>query len=675
MTKILHAFLMLFMLLSSACSTAQMAYSTKDKKAIKFFEEGQKAPNLALDQRTGRPDYASGLAFMKKAIERDPNFWEAYVFAGEFCEYMGNRPDAIFYYEAALHLNPNHSSSGSTYFFLANLLFLEGDYNACLKNIEIFEKNRNANPDLLRESHKLRQNCDFSIQSIAHPLRFKPINLGPGVNTSAPEYYPTITVDGKVLLFTRRIPDERVPIYKAQEDFYYSLLNDQSIWTTAQAMPNNINTVLNEGAPTIGPDGRSLVFVACSDLSGDNDYGENRTGRGSCDLFITKRIGQRWTDPTNLPGNINSVLWESQPSLSADGKTLYFIRRVSRKGEPKNMDIFVSRLLDNGQWSTPEVLPNYINTPYVEESVLIHPDGKTLYFASRGHVGMGGSDLYVCRLTDKGTWSAPMNLGYPINTQFDENSLLVSADGEIAFFASDREGGFGDLDIYQFELPEEFRPTKTLYFEGIVFDVTTKKPLPGKFQLIDLKTGKEVVFSEADKVSGEFMVSLPVNREYALNVTYPGYSFFSKNFNMTNPEGLEAIHMDVPMIPITSDLPVVLANVFFDLTKATLRQESFVELEKLLDFMTKNPSMKIEISGHTDTRGDDKENMKLSADRAKSVYDYLVSKGISADRLTYKGYGESMPMISDAEISKLATEKEREAAHQSNRRTEYRVVK
>ena len=199
--------------------------------------------------------------------------------------------------------------------------------------------------------------------------------------------------------------------------------------------------------------------------------------------------------------------------------------------------------------------------------------------------------------------------------------------------------------------------------------------MPGKFQLIDLKTGKEVIFSEADKVTGEFLVSLPLNREYALNVSYPGYTFFSKNFNMTNPEGLEAIHMDVPMVPITSDKPVLLENVFFDLGKATLRPESFVELDKLLEFLQKNPSIKIEIGGHTDTRGDDKENLTLSTNRAKSVFDYLLGKGIAMERLTFKGYGETQPVVTDAVIAKMATDKEKETAHQSNRRTEYKIIK
>jgi outer membrane protein OmpA-like peptidoglycan-associated protein len=310
-----------------------------------------------------------------------------------------------------------------------------------------------------------------------------------------------------------------------------------------------------------------------------------------------------------------------------------------------------------------------------EESVLIHPDGKTLYFASRGHIGMGGSDIFVSRLDEKGNWSRPQNLGYPINTIYDENSLLVSADGEIAFFASDRVGGYGDLDIYYFEMPEEYRPTKTLYFDGIVFDITDKKPLAGKFSLIDLETGKEVIVSEADKITGEFMVSLPINKTYVLNVTYPGYLFFSEHFDMSSPDSVTSIHMDVPMVPETSEIPVELANVFFDFGKSTLRPESSIELDKLYNFLNKNSAIKIEIAGHTDTRGDAKENQLLSEQRAKSVYNYLIQKGIDQKRLTFKGYGETKPKISDSEIAKLSSENEKDKAHQSNRRTEYRIIK
>ncbi len=285
---------------------------------------------------------------------------------------------------------------------------------------------------------------------------------------------------------------------------------------------------------------------------------------------------------------------------------------------------------------------------------------------------MGGYDLYLCRMDENGVWSKPENLGYPINTLFDENSLMVSPDGEIAFFASDREGGFGDLDIYYFEMPEHIRPTKTLYFEGIVYDVETNNPIPGKFQLIDLKTGKEIIYSEADKVSGEFMVSLPVNRSYALNVTYPGYTFFSENFDMTNPDGLEAIHMDVPMVPLSSSKTTVLANVFFDLNKATLRPESYVELNKLVDFLNENGTIKIEIGGHTDSRGTN--NQVLSEERAKAVFDYVVSKGIDPKRMIHKGYGSSKPVFSDEKIATLASDAEKEAAQQANRRTEYKII-
>jgi outer membrane protein OmpA-like peptidoglycan-associated protein/tetratricopeptide (TPR) repeat protein len=664
-------FLSLFFI--AACSNAQVKYSSNNKKAIKLFEQGQKAPGEALDPITHQPNYRAGIDFLNKALEKDPLFWEAHMFAGEYCEIIGDYTNAITHYESALSINPNHSPSGSTFFYLANLQQAVGEYEKSIKNIDIFVRNRNANQDLVNQAYVIRDNCEFAMKSIKNPRTFNPINVGAGINTADPEYFPTITVDGKTILFTRRINDDRVlgPM-KEQEDFYVSELSNR-IWGKAIPMPMNVNTINNEGAPTIGADGRSLVFVACPDGSGEN-YGEGRTGKGSCDLFYTKKLGTKWMNPVNLPGNVNSSNWETQPSLSADGKTLYFIRGLRGRNDTNNSDIYMSKLLSNGTWGTPERLSDVINTPFHEESVLIHPDGKTLYFASRGHTGMGGSDLFVSRMDAKGNWGTPENLGYPINTMYDENSLMVTADGEIAFFASDRKGGFGDLDIYYFEMPEEFRPTKTLYFEGMVYDVTTKNAVPGKFQLIDIKTGTEVIVSEADKLTGEFMVSLPVNREYALNVSYPGYTFFSQNFNMTNPEGLEAIHMDVPMVPITNSTPTLLANVFFDLGKSTLRPESFVELNKLYDFLVNNPTLSIEIGGHTDTRGDDKENLKLSNDRAKAVYDYVIAKGIVANRISFKGYGETKPVISDLEISKLPSEEEKEMSHQSNRRTEYKII-
>lgn len=666
--------LALFVLAVASCSTAQMSYSTKNKKAIALFEEGRNEPNKTIDPKTHGPNYAGGIALLEKALEKDPMFWEAHMAEAEIYELMGQPHKAIDHYRKALEINPNHSPTGATYYYLGTLEYTVGEYENASKDLTKFTQYKGAYPDYVARSKDIINDCAFAIEAMRNPTQFKPVNLGPGVNTKDPEYFPTITVDGKTLLFTRRIEDKRVPVYGEQEDFYVSNLSTFNTWETAVPMPKNINTVNNEGAPTIGADGRSLIFVACADESGS--YGDNRKGKGSCDLFYTKRLGTQWIDPVNLPGAINSPNWESQPSLSADGKTLYFVRRVMARGARPDSDIYSSTLKDDGTWDTPVRLPNTINTPYMEESVLIHPDGKTLYFSSQGHKGMGGLDIFVSRKNENGEWGEAENLGYPINTSADENSLLVSADGEIAFFASDREGGFGKLDLYYFIMPEKFRPVKTLYFDGLVFDAVTKKAIPGKFSLVDIKTGKEVIRSEADQVSGAFTVSLPVNQEYALSVSYPGYTFFSQNFNMTVAANQESFHMDIPMNPITATgTATALKNVFFDLGKATLRPESYVELNKLRDFLKANPTIKIEIGGHTDTRGDAAENLKLSDARAKSVKDYLIQQGIDAARLSSKGYGETMPIFSDEAIAKMPTENDKEKAHQENRRTEYKIVK
>jgi outer membrane protein OmpA-like peptidoglycan-associated protein len=438
-------------------------------------------------------------------------------------------------------------------------------------------------------------------------------------------------------------------------------------------MPSNINTTWNEGAPTISGDGKTIIFVACTDPSGVN-YGADRTGKGSCDLFITEKINGRWTTPTNLPGAVNTANWETQPSLSADGQTLYFIRAVRSKEGRSNSDIYVAHLLTSGKWSEAERLPSVINTASNEESVQIHPDGKTLYFASRGHIGLGGSDLFMSKQDAQGNWSKPINLGYPINTRFDENSLLVSAQGDIAFFASDRQGGYGNLDIYWFELPKELQAVQTFYFEGTAFDAVSMAKLPAHIQLTDLANDQLVFDGLADAYDGKITLPLPVNHSYAVLVNHQGYHPFSLNFDFTNLETAQSYKLEMPLNPLASTAENILNNVFFDLGKATLRPESKVELLNLSSYLKMHPKLKIEIQGHTDSQGDAAKNLVLSDARSKAVYQFLIQEGIDPARLSFKGYGSSQPIVSDTAIAQLANPAEIAAAHQKNRRTSYKIL-
>tara|TARA_Y100001978_G_C23702869_1_gene442428 strand:- start:5595 stop:7634 length:2040 start_codon:yes stop_codon:yes gene_type:complete len=674
----LLSFLVILIFLGS-CAQAQYGYSTQSKKAIKLFEKARQIASETFDDVSMLPDYKSAITELKKALNKDPQFLEAQLMIGEFYEYSFNYPKAIEHYEKAIEINPLHSKSGSTYCYLANLNLALGNYDKSIHYSDIFLKNPNASKVLTKETYLIKRSAEFARHAIQNPKPFNPINLGPGVNTELPEYYPALTVDGTTILFTRRIPMSS--IYQ-QEDFFISQRDENGYWKRSVPMPKNINTANNEGAPTLSADGRNLVFVACADQTG-SFYGENRNGKGSCDLFYAKKIGNTWYGPVNLPGYVNSGNWESQPSLSADGKTLYFVKEI--KGKAKNdSDIYVSYLQNDGFWGPPQRLPDHINTTNTEESVHIHPDGRTLYFASKGHPGMGGSDLYVTRKQLNGEWSIPENLGYPINTKFDENSLMVSANGDIAYFASNREGGFGDLDIYSFELPKEVQATKTLYFDGFVYDQSSKKPLPGLFELFDLSSGERIIVSEADEVTGTFMVPLPINRNYAISVTYDNYHPYSLNFDLMGEIEDQSYHIDIPLNkPANSDVnrgpyeaskEHVFKNVFFDLNKAILRKESQIELNLFVRYLTENPNIKIELSGHTDSRGNSERNDLLSEQRAEAVYAYLIEKGISDKRITFKGYGSSLPLFSDEKIKRMNSSKEREDAHQQNRRTAWREI-
>lgn len=656
--------LILCLLAYSCATTAQpgMTYSSKNKKAIKAFEEGEKCFK-AIDQY-GKKDNACIEKNYLKAIELDNKFMEAYMTLME--HYVTTRE-----YDKAINIIKKSHEADPTFFinswfFLAELQHKQGKYNDALASVDEFIRySRGKVPaDMQDDVEVIKASCEFAINAIKHPIKFNPVNLGPGVNTKYPEYFPTITGDDKMLLFTRRIPDEAAPMGE-QEDFYYSIY-DEGKWQKAYGISNAINTIMNEGAPTLSSDGNVIIFTAC-DLMGSGDYGPNRFGSGSCDLFFSQKQNGQWSRAVNMGSTINSANWESQPSYSADGRSIYFIRKArANRGGKLNGDIMVSRLDENGEWSVPERLPDYINTPDHESSVLIHPDGQTLYFSSNGHIGMGGFDIYMCRMQADGKWGKPVNLGYPLNTNSDENSLLVSSKGEVAFFASDRPGGFGDLDLYSFDLDESIRPVYTTYMKGIVYDAVSKEKLEAHFVLIDLETGKTVLESASNE-SGEFLINIATNKNYALLVEKNNYTAFSKNFSFADDGTLKnkTFEMNVPMIPINSELPTVLENVFFDTDKYILKPQSYIELNKLVDYLNKYPKTKIELHGHTDNQGDAKHNMTLSQNRAKAVTDYLISKGIAKERLSSKGFGDTKPIADNTTAEGRA----------KNRRTEYVFIK
>jgi outer membrane protein OmpA-like peptidoglycan-associated protein len=330
------------------------------------------------------------------------------------------------------------------------------------------------------------------------------------------------------------------------------------------------------------------------------------------------------------------------------------------------MDLYKTTMDEFGEWSKPINISDSINTEGAESSPFIHPDNKTLYFSSDGHIGMGGMDIFYCRKDSNDNWGKPVNIGYPINTFGDENSLILNARGDMAYFASDKLEGFGQQDLYKFKLYEEARPNPVSYMKGIVYDDQTKKRLEAKFELISLKDGQTKVESKSDPVNGEFLVCLPTGSQYALNVSKKGYLFYSENFSTPAEihHKIDPFLKNVPLKPIKVGESVVLKNIFFEFDKYNLKKESRVELNKLYNLLKENKSLKIEIGGHTDNKGSEEYNKTLSQNRAKAVYEYLTSKGISSERLSYKGYGESKPIDTN----------KTEEGRANNRRTEFKVI-
>ncbi len=640
----------LFLLISiPVFSQPNRTYTIKDKKAIKAFEEAIDAYNQF--------DYEKALTAMEALVNNKPDFIEAQLMLAQLYDETGDTEKAIEPLKKALALDERYYPAA--WMMLAECYFSQGNYEEAEKAISKFIPLPKNDVKQEKRSQLILSSCIFAKSALQHPVPFEPINLGPGVNTENNEYYPCITADEQTLLFTRLIVDSQTQGRK-QEDFYISKKTDAK-WNDAQPVAE-INTNKNEGAPTLSADGQMLIFTACE--AADGTYGGTRQGIGSCDLFYSMKTPTGWTPAENMGNTVNSSTWESQPSFSANGRTLYFVRGKRTASGIKEQDIYYSYLRETGDWSVPVKVPGRVNTPFEEESVMIHPDGHTLYFSSNGHSGMGGLDIFMSRLLQSGEWDTPTNLGYPINTHKDENSIQVTARGKIALFASDRFGGQGGLDLYQFELPQRVQPALVTYVAGIISDKLSYKKLEARLELIDLETGKTVTECMSNKGGGDFLLCLPAGKDYALNVSKEGYLFHSENFSLKNFSGYEPYRLDVQLQKLRPGATIVLNNVFFETSKWELKPESMIELDRLVLLLKNNPEKKIEIGGHTDNVGSDEANLTLSNNRAQSVVDYLVKKGIAVNRLTAKGYGETVPIATN----------DTEMGRSKNRRTEFRVI-
>lgn len=639
--------ILLILLISCSIGFAQKEYSTESKKAIKLFEKA----GSEFDNR----NFMEAEELLKKAIETDSAFFEAHLFLADLYNYTKQFDKELEAYQPVIRQNPKYFPK--VFYNQAQTLYKKGEYAKALKSISFYIDSCDVDERIEKQVLRLFENCKFSVNAIENPVPFDPINLGPKVNTKYDDYWPSLTLDEQTLVITTRLP--RYPNIKeytlsnTQEDFAISLKDSLGYWSTSRNIGPPINTKENEGAQCLSYDGKYWLFTACN----------RPRGKGSCDIYFSIKKNGKWLPPILLQSPVNTRAWETSPTLSSNNKELIF--SSNRKGGKGKKDLWMVSLNEQGQFANAQNLCDSINTPGDEIAPFLHPDNQTLYFASDGHPGLGGLDLFMSRKDSiTGKWQKPVNLGYPINTKGNEFGLIVNAKGDMAYFSSERENS-QRKDIYEFELYPGARPQKVLFVKGKVFDFKTEDPLAAECELIDLKTGESVASIKSDEYTGEYMIALPVNKDYAFNASKQGYLFYSENFSL---KGMgydpEPYYMDIPMQPIEVDKSVILKNIFFEFDSYALKPESKTELFKLQLFLEANPTVNIEIGGHTDNKGSKEYNQDLSENRAKTVADYLINEGINKSRITYKGYNFSVPIADN----------NTEEGRALNRRTEFKIT-
>jgi OmpA-OmpF porin, OOP family len=619
---------------------AQPELSTKSKKAIELYTE---ADNFRV-----RGHHAQAIELLNQALSKDKNFVEAYYRLGIVYMAAKNYEQAISNFEKGLSLTSDPKKQKVFWYDLGESYLLTGQYQNAMVTFSDFLKSETQNKLKIDKATLLLKNAEFGLKNQAIKSQYQNKALPATVNCFATQYFPVLTADEQELIFTRRLGNKN----EDDEDLVISRKDAQGQWSAPISISPNINSTTNEGTCTISADGRKLIFTSC-------------TGRrvfGSCDLFESIKIGNEWTEPVNLGPNINSVDWESQPSLSADGRTLYFVS--DRKGGFGRNDIWYSTLDENGKWTKAKNLGAPINTIYNEMSPFIHANNKTLYFASNGLVGFGGYDIFYSEVNESG-WAEPVNLGSPVNDHEDQFSLFITADGKTGYYSHEEKGAATSVSrLYEIQIPENQQVKfRSNYVKGRVTDKKTGAPLRARIELFNIEKNQIVSLVESDSVSGDYLMVLTQGSEYALYINKRGYLFQSLNFNYSGITDFKPLIINIALEQVLKGSVAILKNIFFDVDKYDLKEKSITELQKVVRFLQENPQIKVEISGHTDNTGTLSYNQQLSEKRAYSVYSYIIGQGITPKQVVYKGFGSSKPVSSN----------ETEEGRQLNRRIEFTI--
>ncbi len=648
--------IILFLLFFSCNLSGQTKLSSKNRSAIKDYNSGI--------SYYGAGKMREASSALISALTKDPNFIEAYLVLGDLYHNQNDYKREMEMLKKAVAIDSTFFPT--TFLNIGIAAYLNAEYDESILWLERYKWHFSDDRTATKVNAWLER-ARFANQSVNNAYAIQLHSAGDSINSEFDEYWPSLTADEQTMIFTVLVPRNLDLFYEKelpktsiyfQEDFYYSQKEEQG-WSKRKKVEGNINTQGNEGAQTLSADGNWMFFTACG----------RPDGRGSCDIYFSERTAAGWSEPVNLGMPVNTPYWESQPSFSADGKTLLFVS--NRPGGLGGKDIWQATLQGFKTDGTPifgnvRCLDSTINTSKDENSPFLHHDNKTLYFSSNGRPGMGEMDVFFSRRGSNGEWTPAVNLGYPINTSGDEIGFVVNAKGNRAYFSSDgREEFATSKNIYWFDLPAPLQPEPVIYVKGHVYDSESKQKLAADFQLQDLISGADIATTKGNRFTGEFLVCLPLGGRYSFRVSHPGYLFYSGHFDIKGNHPLEApYHLDVALHPIKQGAKITLENIFFELDSYELRSDSKIELDGLIEFMKVNKEVKILIGGHTDNQGTASYNQLLSENRAKEVRNYLIERGIESGRLESKGFGLNQP------IDDNSTEEGRA----NNRRTEITVL-